>query len=224
MFDLSGQTGYLARIMKFAGLVATLAVLGIAQIAGGQSEEELHPVPLSASAYETKEPTINHRLETVRVNDRFERRIYRSHLESESWYELITGTGEDTNKVYAYFHFLPLSQVRFDGSKKDARWGKIVIKYLLLADAQAQQRARGGGTEDLKNLLGEAMVKERMFYSGIETPATNEGIDLRGIHLMVRPWGDGKAVIIGCSTKQWHAIRSAVMHGQGHPLYELFPK
>ncbi len=204
-------------------LFAALAAIAFPPTIGAQSEPELYALPLTVSVYETKEPTINHRVQRTRVNEQLERRIYRSSQDPDSWYELITGTGENTDKIYAYFHFLPLSQVRHDGSKKGARWGKILIKYNLLAGTEAQRSAREGGMEDTKNLLRELMLKERLFYSGIETPATNEGTDIRGIHLMVRPRRDGKAVIIGCSTAQWEAIRTAAIHGLEHPLYSLFP-
>jgi hypothetical protein len=92
-------------------------------------------LPVTATAYEDVEPLATERNNTVPLTARFARRTFKDPKNADNWHELIIGTGNDSEKVFAYFHFLPISTVEYaERDEKEFRWGLLFGKYAFLAN------------------------------------------------------------------------------------------
>jgi hypothetical protein len=200
-----------------------LLVLGCSQpqheTATSKQKASGETLPVTASAYENVEPLTTERITTVPVTDRFARRVFKDPQHPDNWHELIIGTGNDSEKVYAYFHFVPLDVVQTaERDERELRWGLLFGKYGYLANIPVSDLR---GDYDLVKECKEATMG---FYEGLrDSPVANEGVDIRGIHLAVRRQKAKGAVIIGLTSYEWNDIRHAIMRGEKHELYSLFP-
>jgi hypothetical protein len=173
---------------------------------------------VTASAYENVEPLATQRITTVPLNTRFARRTFKDPKNADNWHELIIGTGNDSEKVFAYFHFLPISTVEYaERDEMEFRWGLLFGKYAFLANIPLTSLK---GDVDLAR---ECKDSAAFFYAGLHDRRGTEGVDIRGIHLSVRPYKKKTAVIIGLTSDQWNDIRRSIMHGEHHELYSFFP-
>ena len=174
-------------------------------------------LPVTASAYENVEPLATERITTVPLTTRFARRTFKDPKNADNWHELIIGTGHDAEKVFAYFHFLPISTVEYAESDETFRWGLLFGKYAFLANKPLTSLK---GDVDLAR---ECKDSAAFFYAGLRDRRGTEGVDLRGIHLSVRQYKNKTAVIIGLTSDQWNDIRRSVMRGEHHELFSFFP-
>jgi len=177
-------------------------------------------LPVTASAYENEEPLATERIETVGLTDRFARRKFKDPKHADNWHELIIGTGNNSEKVYAYFHFLPLNDIGVaERDEREFRWLTLCVKYAYLANIPIE-KLKG----DLE-LGKECKASAPFFYMGLRNTSMTipEGVDIRGIHLAVRRYKGKTGVIMGLSSDEWSDIRHAIMRGEKHELYSLFP-
>lgn len=175
-------------------------------------------LPVTASAYEDVEPLATQRITTVPLTNRFARRTFKDPQQPDNWHELIIGTGNDSEKVFAYFHFLPISTVEYaERDEKEFRWGLLFGKYAFLANIPITS-LKG----DLE-LARECKDAAPFFYAGLHNSRGSEGVDIRGVHLSVKPYKKKTAVIVGLTSDQWNNIRRSIMHSERHELYSFFP-
>jgi hypothetical protein len=176
-------------------------------------------LPVTASAYENVEPLATQRISTVPLTDRFARRTFKDPQQPDNWHELIIGTGNESEKVFAYFHFLPISTVEYaERDEREFRWGLLFGKYGFLANIPLTS------LKDDLDLARECKGSAAFFYAGLHNPRGSEGVDIRGIHLSVKPYKKKTAVIIGVTSDQWNDIRRRIMRGEKHELYSFFPR
>lgn len=176
-------------------------------------------LPTTASAYEEREPLTSERITTTPLTARYARRVFKDPAHPDNWHELIIGTGNDAEKVYAYFHFLGIENVQYaERDEKEFRWGLICGKYQILASIPLNTILTD--PELVKQCKDAALG----FYWGLKNgPASPEGVDIRGIHLSVKRYKGNTAEIIVLTSDQWNSIRRATMRGEKHELYSLFP-
>jgi hypothetical protein len=176
-------------------------------------------LPVSASAYEKVEPWATERIETVVLTERFARRTFKDPAHPDLWHELIIGTGNNSDKIYAYFNSVPLKELRVaEHDERELRWGLLFAKYAYLAGIPISELK-----SDLE-LVQQCKDSAPGFYMGLDPSVSSEGADLRGIHLAVKPLDGKTAVIMGLTSDQWDEIRHAIMRGEKHELYSLFPE
>lgn len=187
-----------------------------------QTKEENSPavsLPLSASSYASLEPSLGARITKIPINDHFARQVYKDPKDPTIWQELIVGTGKNEDRIYAYFYFLPMSVIRAARDDSQMRLGLIMGKYVVLAAKPLEI------IEKDHNLWEEADVAAVLFYpTPNEDPSRIEGIDIRGIHLIARPYKNSIAVITGLASDEWDKIRGSIIRGESNELYSLFPK
>lgn len=176
-------------------------------------------LPTTASAYENREPLTSEKVTTVPLKPHYARRIFKDPAHPDNWHELIIGTGSESEKIYVYFHFIGVEIIQAaERDERELRWGLLCGKYEILADIPTDTM-----------LKDPALVKECKdaalgFYLGLKNEsASQEGVDIRGIHLQVKRYKNNLAEIIGMTSDQWNSIRRAKMHGETHELYSLFP-
>jgi hypothetical protein len=176
------------------------------------------PLAVTTSDYEEREPLITEKVKVIAVNAQFQRVVFQDPANPQNSHELITGTGANAEKVCAYFHYIPNSILaRTERDREILRWGLIFGKYALLANIPVQ------------SLRGDTLLMKQCkdasdgFYLPLHYKMAPEGIDIRDVHLILKPLKASKSVLIGVSSQEWDAIRRAVMHGHEHDLYTLFP-
>lgn len=176
-------------------------------------------LPTTASAYEITEPWATEHIETVALTKRFARRTFKDPKRPDNWHELIIGTGNDSEKVYAYFHFVPLKDLEFaEHDTREMRWGLLFGKYAYLANIPVNN------LKDDFELVKKCKDSAPFFYMGLhDSSGANEGVDIRGIHLAAKRYKGKGGLIIGVTSDEWNDIRHAVMRGEKHELYSLFP-
>lgn len=175
-------------------------------------------LPVTASAYEIAEPLATERIETVALTAKFARRTFKDPAHPDVWHELIIGTGSNSEKVYAYFNCVHVKDLRFaEHDERELRWGLLFGKYALLAGIPI------GNLKDDLELVKQCKDFAPAFYMGLDPSVSSEGIELRGIHLAVKPHEAKTAVIIGVTSDEWNEIRHAIMRGEKHELYSFFP-
>lgn len=176
-------------------------------------------LPVTASAYEEREPLTSAKIATTVLSDRFARRVFKDPARRDNWAELIIGTGNNTEKVYGYFYFVDIDTIKVaERDEKQFRWGLICGKYLILADLPMNTMLKD------PELVKECKDSAQGFCWGLkDQPASGEGIDIRGIHLQLKRHKGNIAEIVGLTSDQWDSIRRATMRGQNHELYSLFP-
>jgi hypothetical protein len=176
-------------------------------------------LPTTASAYEDREPLTSEKVTTTPLTSRYARRVFKDPAVPDNWHELIIGTGGESEKIYAYFHFVGIENLRFaERDERELRWGLPCAKYEMLAGIPANAILKDAA------LVKECKDASLGFYLGLkDEPASKEGIDIRGIHFQVKRYKGNLAEIIGMTSDQWNSIRRANMHGQPHELYSLFP-
>ena len=174
-------------------------------------------LPVTASAYELVEPWATEIIETVALTDKFARRTFKDPAHPEVWHELIIGTGVNSEKIYAYFNYVPLKDLRFaEQDDSTLRWGLLFGKYAVLA---------GIAPTKLKNdleLVNQCKDFAPGFYMGLDSSVQSEGADIRGIHLAVKPYKTNTGAIIGLTSDKWNEIRRAIMRSEKHELASLF--
>ncbi len=176
-------------------------------------------LPVSASAYELVEPWATQKIQTVALTDKFSRRTFKDPAHSDVWHELIIGTGVNSEKIYAYFNYVPLKDIRFaERDTSELRWGLLFGKYAILAGIPPGKLK--GDIELVKQCRDFAPG----FYMGLNSSVQSEGVDIKGIHLAVKPYRRNTAVIIGLTSDKWNEIRRAIMRNEKHELYSLFPE
>lgn len=72
-------------------------------------------------------------------------------------------------------------------------------------------------------LMNEAKNDSAGFYLTLDQGTSPEGIDLRGIHLILKRHSSAQAAIIGVTSVEWNKIRGNMIHGKKDQLYSLFP-
>ncbi len=177
-------------------------------------------LPIPASAYEKREPVATEEIHERRINSNYTRRIFKDPHNQSVWQELIIGTGSNADKIYAYFYFVPRSVViRAEHDIKMLRWGLLASKFNVLSNQPPEAMSHD------TDLFSKALNAADFFYPAIHgNRMAMEGVDIRGIHLALRPYGESSAVIIGVTSKQWERIRTALMHNEKNDLYSLFPQ
>jgi len=188
------------------------------QAISGDSSSVADPLPVTASAYENVEPLATERISTVNLTEHFARRTFKDPRAPQNYHELIIGTGANAEVVYAYFHFIPLDVLqRAEQDREMLRWGVIFAKCAYLTGVPLDQLRNDSA------LAREAKDKASFFYAGLHNSAGGgEGIDIRGVHLSVKPY-KGQGEIMGMSSSEWTRIRHAIMRGEKDELYSLFP-
>jgi hypothetical protein len=175
-------------------------------------------LPVTASAYEDVEPLVTERITTVPVTERFAKRTFKDPQAPENWHELIIGTGSDSEKVYAYFHFIPMSTIEYAERDETFRWGLIFGKYAFLANKPLTS------LKSDQQLVKECKDAAPFFYQGLrDKRVMSEGVDIRGIHFSLKRYKKDTVVIIGVTSDQWNDIRRSIMRTEKHELYSLFP-
>jgi hypothetical protein len=182
-------------------------------------------LPLKVSDYDQLEPSITQTAKTTPLSERYARRVYRDPDDDDlRRYELITGREGDSEKIYAYFHFLPLVTVQ--EAEQDYQlfyWGLLFGKYAYLSGTPLHELR--GDKARMALLTKECKEAAPFFYQGLrDKKAARDGVDILGIHLSVRPQGKSSAVITGLTSNLWNEIHQATVNGTHHDLYELFPR
>lgn len=176
------------------------------------------PLAITTSDYEKREPWITEKVKVIAVSAQFQRVVFQDPANPDNSHELITGTGLNAEKVCGYFHYIPNSIVaRAERDREILRWGLIVGKYALLANIPVESLRT-----DFQ-LMKQSKDASDAFYLPLHYKMAPEGIDIRGVHLILKPLKASKSVLIGVSSQEWDGIRRAVMHGQKRDLYSLFP-
>lgn len=176
-------------------------------------------LPVTASAYELVEPWATQKIETVALTDRFARRTFKDPAHPDIWHELIIGTGVNSEKIYAYFNYVPLKDLRFaEQDVSELRWGLLFGKYAVLAGISPNK------LKDDLDLVKQCRDFAPGFYMGLDSSVQSEGVEVRGIHLAVKPYRKNTGAIIGVTSDKWNEIRRAIMRNEQHELYSLFPE